>query len=218
MRQRAAVHADGAGTEIAVENLLHIVVQQSIGLEQIGQRAVFAAVALFGVIDILVNSDALVSGQKPRQLQQALEALGIAAAVNERADHDCAHIDHGVDVSTVQRLVAGVDRVEGLAGGLDADAALHGLDAVVQQRLKQQDRLDHALDGKGLAAVSRPALLPIVADHIDAEHRRVCLGQLRDIICKTALRGIRQAFRQQAFKKLFHNRLPFVLRREQARR
>ena len=74
VRQRAAVHADGAGAEIAVENLLHIVVQQSIGLEQIGQRAVFAAVALFGVIDILVNSDALVSGQKPRQLQQALEA------------------------------------------------------------------------------------------------------------------------------------------------
>mgnify|MGYP000091918615 CR=1 FL=1 len=157
-------------------------------------------------------------GIAPELIQQALEALGIAAAVNERADHDRAHIDHGVDVSAVQRLVAGVDRVKGLAGGLDADAALHGLDAVVQQRLKQQDRLDHALDGKGLAAVSRPALLPVVADHIDAEHRRVCLGQLRDIICKTALRGIRQALRQQAFKKLFHNRLPFVLRREQARR
>ena len=159
--QGAAVHPNGAGPEIAVQDLLHIVLQQTVGLQRVGQRTVFAAVALFRAVDRLINVQLRAAGEPSGQLQQPLKAFRIAFAADQRADHNGAHVYHGVDVSAVQRLLAGVDGVEGLAGGLHADAAADQILPVVQKRLQQQNGLDDALDGKGLAAVAGPAFLAV---------------------------------------------------------
>ena len=212
VRQGAAVHLNGAGPEIAVQDLLHIVLQQTVGLQQIGQRTVFAAVALFRAVDRLVDAKLWAAGELSGQLQQPLEARLIAFAPDQRADHDGAHVHHGVDVAAVQRLLAGVDGVEGLAGGFHADAAANQLLPVVQKRLQQQNGLDDALDGKGLAAVAGPVFLAVGPDHIDAEPAGIGLGQLRDIVRRFAPGGIGPTFRQQSLQKFFHGSRPFLFK------
>ena len=204
MGQGPAVHLDGAGPEVAVQHLLHVVLQQAVGFEQIGQSTVLAAVTLLRAVDRLVNADALVPGQLTGQLQQALEPLLVGGAPDQGAHNDGSHVDHGVDMSAVQGLVPGVDGVKGLAGGFHAHPALHQLHAVVQQGLEQKDGLDHALDGKGLVAVPGPAVLPLAADDVDPQGVRVGLRQLRDVVRHPPLGGKVEALLQQSLQKFFH--------------
>ena len=100
-------------------------------------------------------------------------------------------------MTAVQSLFPGIDSIEGLAGGLHAHPVLHCLHTVVQQGLEQQDRLDHALQGEFLPAVSGPAVPALAGDDVDAQRVRVALRQLRDVIGHPALFRIDTALRQQ---------------------
>ena len=199
MGQAPTVHLDGAGPEIAVQNLFHVILQNPVGLEQIGQRPVLAAVAFLREIDRLVNSDRIVPHQLAGKLHQALKAFLIAAAVDQGTHDDSPHIDHGVDMPAVQSALPGVDGVKGLAGGLHAHLALDRTGPVVQQGLQQQDRFHHALQGKGLAAVPGPAVFSFAANNVDPQGAGVFFRQLRNIVRCFSSGGIRTAFFQQTF-------------------
>ena len=168
--------------------------------------------ALFRAVYRLVHADLPVSRQPPGQLQQPLEPLIVAAPIDQAAHDNSPHVDHGVNIPAVQRLIPGVDGVKGLAGGLHPHPAGDELRSVVQQRLEQQNGLDHALDGKRPAAVPRPGVLPLATDDVNPQGIRVSLRQLRNIVRHPPLAGKGAAFLQQPLQQFLHALSPVSAR------
>ena len=198
-RQILTGHRDGAGLEVEVQHLLHVVLQHSVGFQQKGQGPVFVAGVLFRQVHVLVQLDVRVSRQLPGQLQQTLELLLIAGPMNEPADGDGPHVHHGVQVVAEQGLVGHIDGVKGLAGGLHPHPGADILLPVVHQGQQQQDGLDDTLDGKGLVPVSGVKVLPVAAQHVDAQVVQIGLGQFGDVGGYLSLAGVGAALLQKFF-------------------
>ena len=88
-------------------------------------------------------------------------------ARHQRGHGDGAGIDHGVE-RPVGHLVEH-DRVEGLAGGLDADMAQHVVAPIVLERVAVHERLRHRLDGEEVIGVAGRVDLAVDRGEGDAE-------------------------------------------------
>ena len=207
--QILAVDPDRTGLEVAVQHLLHTVLQHPIGFEQEGQSAVLATGALFGEVNCLIQVDLRVASQLPGEIEQPLEALLIAGAVDQGADGDGAHIDHRVQMGAEQGRVGHIDGVKGLSGGLHAHFGADYLLAVVQQGEKQEDRFDNALDGKVLAIGAGLVVPSIAAQDVDPQVAGVALGQLRDVGGDFSMSCVGLAFSEQGIQQFFHV-IPFL--------
>ena len=86
---------------MAVQALLHVPLQEAVGLEEVREGPVAAPVGLLREVDRLIHAYFLLTGKLPGQGQQALEALLVGAALDEGAHHDGPHVHHGVDVPAV---------------------------------------------------------------------------------------------------------------------
>ena len=205
MGQVPAVHPDGAGPEITVQHLLRVVMKQSAALQQKGHGPVTAAGLFFRAVDRLVHRQAGISSQPAGQLQQPLQPLGIARPVDQGAQQDGSHVDHGIEMLAEQGLVRIVDGVKGFACGLHSHPGADRVHPVVHQRQEEQDGLDDALNGEGPPVLPRGADTSVAGHHADAQLVPVRLGQLRDVASHPALPGEGAIFLHQLFQQRVHD-------------
>ena len=104
--------------------------------------------------------------------------------VHQLGHGDGAGIDHGVE-RPVDDLVEH-DRVEGFAGGLDADMFQHRLAAMVLERIAVHEGLRHRLDGEGDLGIADGVDLPVDGGDGDAEQVGIDLAELGDVVGRLA--------------------------------
>ena len=92
---------------------------------------------------------------------------------------DRAGIDH-----RIEGMVFGIeaDRIEGIAGRLDADRVFHPRRAERIQRQREHERLRHRLDREGYPGVADLIDVPVEGGEADAEMIGVGLAEFRDVV------------------------------------
>ena len=118
---------------------------------KIGDGAVAVAGGTFGAINGFVDIQ-LAASELAEHVDDAIHPLGVVLAAHKGAGGDGARIHHGIE-GTVVALVKG-DRVEGVAGGFDADLLQNRLLTVIFKGKAIDHGLGDRLDGEQSAGVA----------------------------------------------------------------
>jgi hypothetical protein len=146
--------------------------------QEITDRAIAVAGRAFRRIDRVVHRK-LAPGEPSQRLADIVEGIGALGVMDQPGACDCAGIDH-----RIEGMVVGIeaDRVEGVAGRLDADRTFHPFGAERIQRQREYERFRHRLDREGDAAIADLIDMAVDGGEADAEMRRIGLAQFRNVV------------------------------------
>ena len=176
-RQVADVERDGALPAVAVEDLQRVAGDGLGRPQQVGDRAVAEAGVALALPDVLVGAE-LPAGQLRQPLED--EVVGAAADVllQQAVDGQRAGVDHRVDRPAP--LIQG-NLVEGVAGGLDADALEDLLQAELLDGQAVNQWLRHRLDGELVVDVAECVEVAFGAHDGGGPQVGVDVGQRRNV-------------------------------------
>ena len=188
--QVAAGDADRALPEIRLERRRRLFGEDRIVAQQPADRPVAMARFAFGSVDALVDVE-IAPGVARKRRENPLDLLVGAVAPHEAACGDCTGIDQRIHRSP--GLGRQADRVERLAGGLDADLREHAVLGVVLECEAVGERLRHRLDREGLPRVAHLVDVAIAGGDADAEPLRIGPRELGDVVGDRAVAQFTEA-------------------------
>ena len=127
------------------------------------------------VVDVEVAT-----GEAAETAEQAGHPLRVVLAPQQVGGGDRAGVDHRVEGPVTDGVEH--DRVERLAGGLDADALEHALAPVVLERQAVDERLRDRLQREQAVGVADVEALALGGDHADREPGGVGARELGDVV------------------------------------
>ena len=114
-------HQDRALLEIDVQHRGNVIFDHRIGAQEIADCPVTVAGRALGGIDGFINAE-FTSGEAAERLPDIVEGIAALGLVEQAGAGDRTGVDH-----RIEGMVFGIepDRIEGIAGWLDADRAFH---------------------------------------------------------------------------------------------
>ena len=146
--------------------------------QEIADRAVAVAGCAFGSIDRFVDAE-FAPGKPAERMADIFEGAVALGLVDQPGAGDGAGVDH-----RIEGMVVGIeaDRIEGIAGRLNADFAFHPRCAKRVQRQREHERLRHRLDGEGNPGVADLVDMAVEGGEADAEMIGIGLAEFWDIV------------------------------------
>ena len=201
-RQVAARDQDRALLEVEVERRFRLLVDDAEVQEQVRDRPVAMAGPALGFVDRLIDLEPA-PGNRAEPVEQVRQRPGAVLRLQQRRHRDRTGVDHRVERPVAARLQ--LDRVEGVAARLDADALQHPLLPQLVDRHPERERLRDRLDRERPVAVAGGEHAAVARHQANAEIVWVGLAQFRNVGRDLAI-GQRPVFGVDPV----HQRLHFV--------
>jgi hypothetical protein len=182
--QVAAGNTHRALPEIDVENRLRRRLDHAGVQHHVGDCAVAMSRCLLRSEDVLVDEQAA-AGEARHHVEHRGDPRLRRVALDQLGGRHRAGVDHRVERPVFD--IVEQDRVEGVAGRLDADMLEHRIAAVLGQDVAVDERLRRRLDRKGALAVAGGVDLAVDGCDGDAEEVGIGLGELGDVVGNLAV-------------------------------